>query len=89
MWQGYLIWNEKVFLEASFCPPTAVEVAVAYCFADMDWLDLLGAGKVGNGAGDFQNAVVGTGTHIEARHSIAEYHHRVAVEMAMLAYQLR
>ena len=89
MWQGYLIWNEKVFLESSFCPPTAVEVAVAYCFADMDWLDLLGAGKVGNGAGDFQNAVVGTGTHIEARHSIAEYHHQVAVEMAMLAYQLR
>lgn len=85
MWQGYLIWNEKVFLESSFCPPTAVEVAVAYCFADMDWLDLLGAGKVGNGAGDFQNAVVGTGTHIELRHGFFKVRQAFAVDGAILS----
>ena len=48
-------------LYPSFCPVTTVEIAVADGLGNVHGLDLFRASKVGNGAGDLQDAAVGTG----------------------------
>ena len=51
----------------------AVEVAVAYGFHDVVALDV-GAGlEVGDGAGDFEDAVVGSRGHVHAFHGVTIY----------------
>ena len=50
----------------------AVEVAVAYGFHDVVVEDV-GAGlEVSDGAGDFEDAVVGAGAHVEVVHGDAQ-----------------
>ena len=49
----------------------AVEVAVADGFHDVVLADLDAAFEVGDGAGDFQDAVVGSRTHVHAVHGVA------------------
>ena len=50
----------------------AVEVAVGDGFHDVVGEDVVGAFEVGDGAGDFKDAVVGAGTHVHAVHGVAE-----------------
>ena len=54
---SYLI----IYLQPTFCPVTAVEVAIADGLGDVVGLDALAAFEVGDGAGDLEDAAVGTG----------------------------
>lgn len=53
-------------------PQLAVEGAVLDGFADVVGVDVLDAGEVGNGAGDFQDAVVGAGAQVVLGHGVLE-----------------
>lgn len=55
-----------------FEPGLAVEAAVADGLADVGDLDVGGAVEVGDGAGHFQNTVVGAGGEVEGAHGGAE-----------------
>ena len=50
------------------CPPFTIQIPIPNGFCQMRSLDVLTTFKVGNGAGDFQDAVVGTGGEVEACH---------------------
>ena len=50
----------------------AVEVAVGYGFHDVVVEDVGGAFEVGDGAGDFEDAVVGASAHVHALHGVAK-----------------
>jgi hypothetical protein len=45
-------------------PQCAIEAAVLDCFADVFGGDGLGGSEVGDGAGDFENAIVGAGAEV-------------------------
>ena len=49
----------------------AVEVAVGDGFHDVVGEDVVAAFEVGDGAGDFQDAVVGSCAHVHAFHGVA------------------
>ena len=51
----------------------AVEVAVGDGFHDVVIEDVGGAFEVGDGAGDFEDAVVGTGRHVHAFHGVFQF----------------
>ena len=52
-----------------FSPAVAVEGTVVDSFAEVGDIDTFIAGEVGDGAGNFQDAVVGAGRQTEAIHS--------------------
>lgn len=70
-------------------PGGAVEGAVADGFAHVVGEDGGGGVEVGDGAGHFEDAVVGAGAHVEARHGIAQYGEAFGVEGAMGAEHAR
>ena len=72
-------------LNSSLCPAAAVEVAVADGFGEVFGLDVFAAIEVGYGAGNLEDAVVGTGTHIELRHGFFEVSQAIAVDGAILS----
>ena len=49
-----------------------VEVVVGDGFHDVVGEDVVGAFEVGDGAGDFEDAVVGPRTHVHAVHGVAQ-----------------
>ena len=51
----------------------AVEVAVGDSFHDVVGEDVVAAFEVGDGAGDFEDAVVGACRHVHAFHGIAQF----------------
>ena len=51
----------------------AVEVAVGDGFHDVVAEDVGGAFEVGDGAGDFEDAVVGSRAHVHALHGVTIY----------------
>ena len=60
------------------CPPfsdpePAVEGPVLDGLADMVGGDAFAGGEVGDGAGDFEDAVVGAGAEVEVLHGVAEH----------------
>ena len=57
----------------------AVEVAVADGFHDVVLADLDAAFEVGDGAGDFQDAVVGSRAHVHLGDGLAEFFHSFGV----------
>ena len=57
----------------------AVEVAVADGFHDVVLADLDAAFEVGDGAGDFQDAVVGPRAHVHLGDGLAEFFHSFGV----------
>ena len=70
-------------------PGGAVEGAVAYGFAHVVGKNGFGGVEVGYGAGHFEDAVVGAGAHVEARHGVAQYCEAFGVEGAMGAEHAR
>ena len=69
----------------SLCPAAAVEVAVADGFGEVFGLDVFAAVEVGYGASHLEDAVVGTGTHVELRHGFFEESQAIAVDGAIFA----
>ena len=63
-----IILVEIVFLKFLQSPTLPVEVSVIDGFGEMAGLDVFGGIKVGNGAGDFQDTVVGTGGQAQTLH---------------------
>ena len=66
-------------------PVGAVERAVLDCFAEVLGLDVGGVVEVGDGAGDFQDAVVGAGGKAEARDGALEEFFTIGGNGAVLA----
>jgi hypothetical protein len=54
-------------------PQGAVEGAVADGFEEVGWLDGVGGGEVGDGAADFEDAVVGAGAEVEFVHGLFQH----------------
>ena len=50
-----------IIKKVSLHPRLSVEASVAHCFSDVVAFDVLGAGEVGDGAGDLDDAFVGSG----------------------------
>ena len=65
-----IIW---IVLYTSLRPVTAVKIAVADSLGDVHGLYFLAAGKVGDGAGHFEDAAVGAGTQFQTLHRHAEH----------------
>lgn len=65
----------------------AVEVAVADGFHDVVLADLDAALEVGDGAGYFQDAVVGPRAHVHAGDGLAEFFHALGVGLGVLVQQ--
>ena len=61
------------------------EVAVADGFGEVFGLDVFAAVEVGDGARHFEDAVVGTGTHIELHHGFFKVRQAFAVDGAILS----
>ena len=53
-------------------PNLAVEVAVLDGFGNVGDVDVFGLSEVGDGAGDFEDAIVGAGAEVQIFHSLAE-----------------
>ena len=49
-------------------PRLSIQTSIADGFSDMVALDVLTAGEVGDGAGDFDNALIGSGGEVEVGH---------------------
>ncbi len=60
-------------LYSPLCPVASIEVPVPYGFGDVLTLNLLAAFKVGDGAGDLQDAAVGAGRELQPFHCHAEH----------------
>ena len=54
------------------CPVASVEASIADGLGDVVGLDVRGVVEVGDGAGDFQDAAIGTGGELQAIHRHAE-----------------
>ena len=65
----------------------AVEVAVADGFHDVVLADLDAALEVGDGAGDFQYAVVGSRAHVHLGDGFAEFFHSFSIGLGVLVEQ--
>lgn len=70
---------------ASLGPIVAVERTVVDGFADVCGIDVFTSGKIGDGAGDFQDAVVGACGKALAVHRFFEQRFAFGVERAVLA----
>ena len=78
-----------MLLQAAAHVGGAVEVAVGDGFHDVVVEDV-GAGlEVGDGAGDFEDAVVGPGTHVHAFHGVAQLLQAGGVGLGVLVEQGR
>ena len=66
---------------------TAVEVAVADGFHDVVLADLDAAVEVGDGAGDFQDAVVSAGAHVHLSDGFAEFFHSFGIGFGVFVQQ--
>jgi hypothetical protein len=64
-------------------PQLAVEGAEADGFADVIGGDAVGAFEVGDGAGDFQDAIVGAGAEVVFGHGVLQHGERRFVERAV------
>ncbi len=62
------------------CPIVAVERSVIYGFADVGCVDIFAAGKVGDGAGNLQYAVVCAGGKALPMHCFFEQGFTLGVE---------
>ena len=80
------IVHSKWYMKSSLRPVASVKLAVAYCFGDMVHFYVLLAFKVGNGAGHFEDAAVGTGREREALHGAAEETEPCLVRLGVLVY---
>ncbi len=69
-------------------PEVSIEGAVLDCFAYVVGEDVFGFGEVGDGAGDFEDAVVGPGAEVELGHG--HFHHAFGgfIEGAMALEEL-
>ena len=67
----------------------AVEVAVGDGFHDVVVEDVGGAFEVGDGAGDFEDAVVGPGAHVHALHGVAQLLEASGVGLGVFVQQGR
>ena len=67
----------------SLRPVASVEVAVVDGFGDVVGLNLLASFKVGDGAGNLQDAAVGSGGEREAFHSSMEQFEAVVVGLGI------
>ena len=65
------------------CPVASVEVAIVDGFGDVVGLNLLASFKVGDGAGNFQDAAVCSGGEREAFHSSMEQFEAVVVGLGI------
>ena len=65
----------------------AVEVAVAYGFHDVVLADGDAAFEVGDGAGYFQDAVVGPRAHVHLGDGLAEFFHALSVGLGVFVQQ--
>ena len=65
----------------------AVEVAVAYGFHDVVLADGDAAFEVGNGAGDFQDAVISPCTHVHLGDGFAQLLHSFGIGLGVLLEQ--
>ena len=61
-----------MLLQAAAHVGGAVEVAVGDGFHDVVVEDVGGAFEVGDGAGDFEDAIVGAGAHVHAFHGVLQ-----------------
>lgn len=59
---------------------------ILHRFGDMRRLDLLGAGEIGNGAGQLEDAVVGAGAEMQLAHGCLEQILAGSVKLAVLAH---
>ena len=62
-----------VRLHLSLRPVASIKVAIPDGLGDVHGLDLFAAGEVGDGAGYFEDAAVGTGGELQAFHGHAEH----------------
>ena len=67
----------------------AVEVAVGDGFVDVVLLDGGGGFEVGDGAGHLEDTVVGSGTHVEALHGVAQFLEAGGVGLGVFVQQGR
>ena len=70
-------------------PQIPVESAVLDGFADVLGEDRFGASEIGDGAGDFEDAVVGAGAEVQFRHGHFHHPFRGFFELAMALDELR
>ena len=71
--QKYKRFIKPLNLYSSLCPVASIEVAIADGFGDVNGLHFLRTFKVGNGAGDLEDAAVGAGGEFQAFHGHAEH----------------
>ena len=53
-------------------------------FKDGVFRDILNPGKIGDGAGDFQDPVIGAGTEFEAGNRLTQKHFACGIQLAVL-----
>ena len=75
------------FLQAGAEVGGAVEVAVGDGFHDVVGEDVVGAFEVGDGACDFEDAVVGPRTHVHAVHGVAKFFQAGGVGLGVFVEQ--
>ena len=76
-------------LQAGALVGGAVEVAVGDGFHDVVVKDVGTGLEVGDGAGDFEDAVVGSGGHVHALHGVAKFFQAGGVRLGVFVQQGR
>ena len=73
-----------IIKKISLHPRLSVEASVAHCFGDVVTFDVLTAGEVGDGAGDLDDALVGSGGEVEVGHGTLQHFVAWCVELGVL-----
>ena len=71
-------------LYSSFSPIAPIQITIPDGFGDVVTLHLLAAFEVGNGAGYFQDAAVGTGRELKSFHRHTQHVHRGGIRLGKL-----
>lgn len=75
--------------KAGSCPEVSVQRAVADGLENVVFSEVIGAAQVSEGAGDFENAVVGAGAEVHLAHRMLELRGGGSVQGAVLFDEAR
>ena len=76
-----------IIKKVSLHPRLSVEAAVTYGFGDVLTLYAVAAGEVGDGAGDLDDALVGTGGEVEVGHGALQHLIARSVQLGILVQE--
>ena len=75
--------------KTGLCPEVSVQRAVADGLENVVFSEVIGAAEVSEGAGDFENAVVGAGAEVHLAHRMLELRGGCSVQGAVLFDEAR